>query len=99
MEKKFTLSGKSIFVFAGVTRPSSEEFITQTELNKTEPDKQDQGKQEKLSEDNLKASKIPDFISRLKGFINIKGIDNKNEDDIFYSFTKGCCIKISSFKI
>ena len=107
--------GKTIFVFAGGTKNSFEEFAK--ELDKKEgPNSKNsptsgcdntlQNKPAEESEDDrlqkLKALKIPDFISRLKGFINIKGIDKKNAindaekntpEDTLYSLRRAIVLK------
>lgn len=54
--------GTSIFVFAGGTATSKDDFV------------------EKELTDERKALKVPDFISRLKGFLNVTG-PNRREPD------------------
>ncbi|NTV92691.1 MAG: ATPase [Chlorobiaceae bacterium] len=58
--------GKAIFVFAGGTSPSIDEFMKQK---------------------NLKEAKGPDFLSRLKGFLNVLGPNRQevagNDDPYF----------------
>jgi len=68
--------GKAIFVFAGGTHPTFAEFAAG-------------GK--KAGSDNCavfsaaeKAAKLPDFISRLRGFINIKGPNPAGAEDPYY---------------
>lgn len=68
--------GRAIFVFAGGTCDSFEEFAER--------------KPEHAETD--KALKKPDFISRLKGFINIKGID-KRGDDLLYQLRRGIVLR------
>ena len=52
--------GKAIFVFAGGVFSSFEEFEEET-------------KEKEKSENAYKGKKAPDFISRLRGYVNIKG--------------------------
>lgn len=39
------------------------------------------------------SSKLPDFISRLKGFINIQGIDQRNDTDTFYPLRRAIVLR------
>ncbi len=61
--------GKAIFVFAGGTCSTFEEFAGER------PDEEPGGiaGYEKGRAQDLKGAKVPDFISRLKGFVNIMG--------------------------
>jgi hypothetical protein len=54
--------GKSIFVFAGGTNHSMEEFAA------------------RLSNEEYRDSKLPDFVSRLRGFLNILGPNCHGDD-------------------
>jgi DNA replication protein DnaC len=70
--------GRAIFVFVGGTKYTFDKFSSQVK----EPD-EDEDKNQSVQTD-FKALKVPDFISRLKGFINIKGIEKKDENDKLY---------------
>ncbi|MFG0297958.1 MAG: RyR domain-containing protein [Maioricimonas sp. JB045] len=48
--------GRCIFVFAGGTSASMDEFVTSLD-----------------TDDHRKAAKLPDFVSRLRGFLNVLG--------------------------
>ena len=54
--------GKAIFVFAGGTAETFEDFKAQ------------------VAKDGVKNAKGPDFISRLRGHLNIKGINKENRE-------------------
>lgn len=55
---------KAILVFAGGTAPSLEEFERRASMDLQE----------------YRAKKVPDFISRLRGFIDIQGVNGMNEE-------------------
>lgn len=55
---------KSILVFAGGTAPSLEEFERRASMDPQE----------------YRAKKVPDFISRLRGFIDIQGVNGMDEE-------------------
>ncbi|MET9791424.1 hypothetical protein [Streptomyces canus] len=63
-EEATHLIGPAIFVFAGGTSSSYEEFSTQG-----------------LDEDARKSMKVPDFLSRLRGYIDIPGVDTTEVHD------------------
>ena len=68
--------GKSIFVFAGGTRSSFENFEQNhsSGLIKNTPSPEGgEKKQEEKGRDLFREAKGPDFVSRLRGFINIMG--------------------------
>ena len=60
--------GRAIFVFAGGTCNSFEEFTLK----------------ESITPEKFKAAKGPDFVSRLRGFVNIKGINPVDKNDRLY---------------
>ncbi len=64
-------TGRGIFVFAGGTSQTFEEFTGQTEENAQN--------EAELNERNRQL-KIPDFSSRLRGYLNIGGIDTSERD-------------------
>jgi hypothetical protein len=70
--------GKSVFVFAGGTSRSMEEFTA------------------KLSDEEYRGSKLPDFISRLRGFLNIFGPNcqgNNSTDDPYYIIRRAILLR------
>ena len=69
--------GKAIFVFAGGTRNSYEEFVEPL----------------KSMDKMFKEAKGPDFISRLKGFINVKGVDQKDRTDNLYPLRRAIVLR------
>lgn len=62
--------GRAIFVFAGGTRTSFKAFAMEEPI---EARTAEQKKQLQLSMDAFKDAKAPDFISRLRGYVDIKG--------------------------
>ena len=99
--------GRAIFVFAGGTCFTFEEFAGQidkkdkpegdagaTNNGDNNPTQTTHGKTPEEIVKELKALKVPDFISRLKGFINIKGIDRQmDKDDIFYPLRRAIVLR------
>jgi hypothetical protein len=65
--------GRSIFVFAGGTHNTMEQF------NKLKPDNKDKKKKENMKAyEQFSKVKGPDFVSRLKGYINIVGLGSSS---------------------
>jgi len=62
--------GKAIFVFAGGTRSRFEEF--------------DLSEQDDEEAERFRMRKGPDFVSRLRGYVNIKGPNREHSDDPSY---------------
>jgi hypothetical protein len=62
--------GRGVYIFAGGTKPSFAEFIA------THP--------EPLVADEEKNAKKPDFISRLRAYIDVKGPNPTSKDDSFW---------------
>lgn len=73
--------GKCILVFAGGTAASFEDFVAP--MNAVNPDKQRAFK-------NVKG---PDFVSRLKGTINVLGPNPKNENDKNYILRRALLLR------
>jgi len=59
--------GKSIFVFAGGTAATFNEFQERA----------------RIDPDAYREKKVPDFISRLRGYINVRGINDPGDDRPF----------------
>lgn len=55
---------KAVFIFAGGTASSFEEFEERAKMNRAD----------------YQEKKVPDFISRLRGFIDVQGINNLDDD-------------------
>ncbi|MEL7662893.1 MAG: AAA family ATPase [Methanosarcina mazei] len=74
--------GKSIFVFAGGIYKSFQEFCEETA---TSPDTKKYLIENSSTSRRSTAEKCPDFVSRLRGYVNILGPnrldENKNEND------------------
>ena len=83
-EESFHPIGKAIFVFVGGTSSSFAEFCG--EKIKIEKEKQ-------LFLNKFKESKGPDFISRLRGYINILGPNQVNEFDQFFMIRRAMLIR------
>lgn len=58
-------TGKAVFIFAGGTAASFEEFEERA----------------KLDEASYREKKVPDFISRLRSFIDIKGVNERDKKE------------------
>jgi hypothetical protein len=70
--------GKSIFVFAGGTSHSMEEFVA------------------RLGDEEYRGGKLPDFISRLRGFLNILGPNSHGDnstDDPYYIIRRAILLR------
>ena len=69
--------GKSIFIFAGGTRESFQKFCSSGHENTSELERSSGCQFSK----EFQAVKGPDFLSRLRGYINIKGINPTSPED------------------
>ncbi len=83
--------GKGIFVFAGGTSDSFEKFIE----HMNEKDKKGNDSDKSIE---FKQAKGPDFVSRLKGFINIKGINKRDDNDKLYSLRRAIILRTHLLK-
>lgn len=87
--------GKAIFVFAGGTSHTYQEFY------KVEPDphrapRGDGEKPDAHARDaiqDFKDAKGPDFVSRLRGIVNILGPDQANERDNFFPIRRAMALR------
>ena len=78
--------GKSIFVFAGGTCSTFAEF-SREKCNTAKPSD---------PENNMKIfkdAKGPDFVSRLRGFVNIKGPDGEMNDDKLFMIRRALLLR------
>lgn len=76
-EDKTISIGKAIFIFAGGTASSFDEFQKRTQIDPEE----------------YRAKKVPDFISRLRGFIDIQGINSRKERSVRRALVLGRLLK------
>jgi hypothetical protein len=65
--------GRAIFVFAGSTSDTMEQFIETHKENK----KDDSGREYRDYKDAAKDAKVADFVSRLKGFVNVRTLNHE----------------------
>lgn len=81
--------GKAIFVFAGGTRNTFAEFsMEQTSSTERSGDVADASKLEAF-----KNAKGPDFVSRLRGYVNIKGPNPMDETDKLYMIRRAMVLR------
>lgn len=76
--------GRAIFVFAGGTSSSLEEFSRENNLNNSSQEKNNKG---------FITAKGPDFISRLKGYVNILGPNPWSKEDDFYIIRRAVLLR------
>lgn len=83
--------GKAIFVFAGGTSFTLEEFSR--EIFPNENGLKEEQKEEKRGE--FKSAKGPDFVSRLRGYVNIPGInpDSDHPNDRSYLIRRALLLR------
>ena len=82
--------GKAIFVFAGGTSASLQEFADST----SSPAGNTESTPEKVQrEEKRRAAKVPDFLSRLKGFLNILGPEQAKPTDILYKVRRAILLR------
>ncbi|MFP5247462.1 MAG: ATP-binding protein, partial [Thermoanaerobaculia bacterium] len=80
--------GTSIFVFAGGTASTKDEFVNQKPARRRDAQIVDR-----------KALKVPDFISRLKGFLNVTGPNRRSaNDDSHYLIRRAILLRSLIFK-
>lgn len=77
--------GKAIFVFAGGTKKTIQEFIGS-------PSNVAFDKRVK-NEEKFKSVKGPDFISRLTGFVNVRGPNRYDADDSFWVIRRAILLR------
>ena len=80
--------GRAIFVFAGGTCSSFEEFSQMQRSGNISSQRTPlpKSRMKEISENQkeFRMAKGPDFVSRLRGFVNIKGINPVDKKDRFY---------------
>lgn len=77
--------GKTIFVFAGGTSHSLQEFSRKDRGEETQADHDDRKK--------FKMAKGPDFVSRLKGYVNILGVNRNGPTDHLYRIRRAVILR------
>jgi len=70
--------GKAVFIFAGGVFSTFEEFEEKTKDERNNDqvkwkDDKDNNEKKVVTDDSYKGKKAPDFISRLRGYVNVKG--------------------------
>ena len=72
--------GQAIFVFAGGTRDTFQEFACE-ELPSNGNGSGDAESRKAACQASFRAAKGPDFVSRLRGYVNVLGPNPRNTDD------------------
>lgn len=81
--------GTSVFVFAGGTATTKEKFVNPDRVRG----------QKMLTEAERKARKVPDFISRLKGFLDVGGPNPRESgNDAHYLIRRAILLRALIFK-
>lgn len=74
--------GRSIFVFAGGIYPTFAAFS-----------QEDKDMAKELTQEELKNAKVPDFISRIRGYINIPGPNPVNTEDKIFMIRRAMLLR------
>lgn len=87
--------GKSIFVFAGGTSSNYEEFSRETLKIKLKTENLDENDKEQIEEkiDHFGDSKGTDFVSRLRGYVNIIGPNPGKKEDSLYIIRRAILLR------
>jgi len=93
--------GKAIFVFAGGTCSRFEEFVSMREETEDKGDNNNsdvnEGQQEAVATDQranvFRTAKGPDFVSRLRGFINVMGPNRQSADDAAFIIRRAIVLR------
>ncbi len=80
--------GRAIFVFAGGTHSSFQEFAGLAQKNSREIKAEQQAAHRRFQD-----VKGPDFVSRLRGFVNILGPNPVNEEDATYLIRRAMLLR------
>ncbi len=83
--------GKSIFVFAGGTSDTLQEFAREGEID----DSLNEKEKGKIEDDRkqFRSAKGTDFISRLRGHVNVMGPNRKDSEDTFYMIRRALFLR------
>jgi hypothetical protein len=92
--------GKCIFVFAGGTSDTIDEFgvreppkLTPEERKKLSGDAREDRQREEQDYLEFRRLKGPDFVSRLQGFLNVLGVNPSSETDITYPIRRALILR------
>ena len=88
--------GKAIFVFAGGTSFTVEDFSQEVVFDKINQESADKlNDEEKKKIESFKTAKGPDFVSRLRGYVNIHNInpDPKHPEDQSYLIRRALLLR------
>ncbi len=78
--------GRCVFVFAGGTRDRFEDFGS--------PPATESGREKQKSRDEFTMKKGPDFKSRLAGYINVLGPNQRDRDDITFPVRRALLLRV-----
>lgn len=83
--------GKSIFVFAGGTSDTFQEFAREEDLDES----LDDAEKAKIEADRkqFRSAKGTDFISRLRGHVNVMGPNRRDGEDTFYMIRRALFLR------
>jgi len=84
--------GKTILVFAGGTSQSLEEFSREAPAEVPGFPKE-KSSEEKSGEKGFRQAKGPDFVSRLKGYVNILGVNCSGPTDTLYLIRRAVVLR------
>jgi hypothetical protein len=84
--------GKSIFVFAGGTSHTFEDFFTEY-TDENEFNDMEEARHAWEEWDQFCEAKGPDFVSRLRGYVNIMGINPANKADRCYMIRRAMILR------
>lgn len=84
--------GKCVFIFAGGTCEKFDEFAKLAARAKQPPEGQENPK-DNSKEDQYKNAKCPDFLSRLRGYVDIKGPNPTSKDDAVHVIRRALLLR------
>jgi hypothetical protein len=88
--------GRAIFVFAGGISHSWNDFYEKHKVEKDKSDKSSGNDNGKTFHDVFRNAKVPDFVSRLRGYLNIETIncpDGQNKVDLILMFRRAVLLR------
>jgi hypothetical protein len=80
--------GKSIFVFAGGTCSTYQEFSGESPSVRT-----DAGSDPMTFQQHFRTAKGTDFVSRLRGYVNIMGVNPSGDEDAFHMIRRAMVLR------
>lgn len=83
--------GKSIFIFAGGTSDTFQDFAREDEIDESLSDEE----KDKIEADRkqFRSAKGTDFISRLRGHVNVMGPNRRDGEDTFYMIRRALFLR------